>query len=433
MFRLKENNTTVKTEIFAGLTTFFTMVYVVIVNPSILSIAGVPSEQVFTATIIAAVFGTLWLALFANYPIAMAPGMGLNAFFTFTVVQASKGEIDYMTAFSAVFVAGIIFFIISLTPLRQMLVKAIPNNLKLAITAGIGLFIAFIGMRSAGLVTGDESNLVKLGDLSSPMVWLTIVGVLVTAILMMYRVFGAIFWGMIVTAIIAAFTGNLTFNGVVAMPALPEGILVWNPIEALGDVIQYGLYGTVFSFILVTLFDTTGTMVGVAKQAGILKDDKLPRARQAFLGDSLATTIGSMFGTSPTTAYVESSSGVAMGGRTGLTSLTVAVLFLITAFFSPLAGALANVSAITSPALIIVGSLMIGAVRGIEWDKVEEAIPAFLVILIMPLTSSISTGIAFGFISYPLFKLLKGEGKDVHPLLYFFAILFIIQLVFMPH
>lgn len=433
MFRLKENNTTVKTEILAGLTTFFTMVYIVIVNPSILSIAGVPSEQVFTATIIASLFGTLWLALFANYPIAMAPGMGLNAFFTFTVVQASKGEIDYLTAFSAVFVAGIIFSIISLTPLRQMLVKAIPNNLKLSITAGIGLFIAFIGMRSAGLITGDESNLVKLGDLSNPMVWLTIVGVLVTAILMMYRIFGAIFWGLLVTAIIAKLTGNLTFNGVVAMPKLPEGILVWNPIDAFGDVIQYGLYGTVFSFILVTLFDTTGTMVGIAKQAGMLKDDKLPRARQAFLADSLATTIGSMFGTSPTTAYIESSSGVAIGGRTGLTSLTVAILFLITAFFSPLAGALAGVSAITSPALIIVGSLMIGAVRGIEWDKVEEAIPAFLVILIMPLTSSISTGIAFGFISYPLLKLFKGEGKEVHPLLYLFAILFMIQLVFMPH
>lgn len=433
MFRLKENNTTVKTEILAGLTTFFTMVYIVIVNPSILSIAGVPSEQVFTATIIASLFGTLWLALFANYPIAMAPGMGLNAFFTFTVVQASKGEIDYLTAFSAVFVAGIIFSIISLTPLRQMLVKAIPNNLKLSITAGIGLFIAFIGMRSAGLITGDESNLVKLGDLSNPMVWLTIVGVLVTAILMMYRIFGAIFWGLLVTAIIAKLTGNLTFNGVVAMPKLPEGILVWNPIDAFGDVIQYGLYGTVFSFILVTLFDTTGTMVGIAKQAGMLKDDKLPRARQAFLADSLATTIGSMFGTSPTTAYIESSSGVAIGGRTGLTSLTVAILFLITAFFSPLAGALAGVSAITSPALIIVGSLMIGAVRGIEWDKVEEAIPAFLVILIMPLTSSISTGIAFGFISYPLLKLFKGKGKEVHPLLYLFAILFMIQLVFMPH
>jgi len=433
LFRLKENNTTVKTEILAGLTTFFTMVYIVIVNPSILSIAGVPSEQVFTATIIASLFGTLWLALFANYPIAMAPGMGLNAFFTFTVVQASKGEIDYLTAFSAVFVAGIIFSIISLTPLRQMLVKAIPNNLKLSITAGIGLFIAFIGMRSAGLITGDESNLVKLGDLSNPMVWLTIVGVLVTAILMMYRIFGAIFWGLLVTAIIAKLTGNLTFNGVVAMPKLPEGSLVWNPIDAFGDVIQYGLYGTVFSFILVTLFDTTGTMVGIAKQAGMLKDDKLPRARQAFLADSLATTIGSMFGTSPTTAYIETSSGVAIGGRTGLTSLTVAILFLITAFFSPLAGALAGVSAITSPALIIVGSLMIGAVRGIEWDKVEEAIPAFWVILIMPLTSSISTGIAFGFISYPLLKLFKGEGKEVHPLLYLFAILFMIQLVFMPH
>ena len=433
MFQLKENKTTIKTEILAGLTTFFTMVYVVIVNPSILSQAGVPSDQVFMATIIAAVIGTLWLALFANYPIAMAPGMGLNVYFTYTVVLASEGKIDYLTAFSAVFVAGIIFLLISLTPFRQTLITAIPNNIKLAITAGIGLFIAFIGMRMSGIIVDDPSNLVKLGDLSSSMVLLTILGLIVTVILMAMNVHGAIFWGMALTAIVSIFTGHLTIEKVVAAPHLPEGIVVWNPISAFGDVVQYGLYGVVFSFILVTLFDTTGTMLGVARQAGIMKDSKLPRARQAFLGDSLATMIGSMFGTSPTTAYVESSSGVALGGRTGLTSLVVAVLFMVTAFFSPLVGSLSGVAAITAPALIIVGSLMIGAVKDIKWEHIDEAFPAFLVILLMPLTSSISTGIAVGFITYPILKLVKGRSKDVHPLMYVFAVLFIIQLVFMPH
>ncbi|MER2000686.1 MAG: NCS2 family permease [Lysinibacillus sp.] len=433
MFRLKENNTTVKTEILAGLTTFFTMVYVVIVNPSILSQAGVPSDQVFMATIIAAVIGTLWLALFANYPIAMAPGMGLNVYFTYTVVLASNGKIDYITAFAAVFVAGILFLLLSLTPFRQTLINAIPNNLKLAITAGIGLFIAFIGMRMSGIITSDPANFVKLGDLTDSMVILTIIGVLVTVVLMALNIHGSIFWGMALTAIIAIFTGHLKIEKVFATPHLPEGILVWNPISAFGDVVQYGLYGVVFSFILVTLFDTTGTMLGVARQAGLMKDNTLPRARQAFFGDSLATLVGSMFGTSPTTAYIESSSGVAVGGRTGLTSLVVAALFIITAFFAPLVGSLSGVAAITAPALIIVGSLMIGAVKDIKWEHIDEAFPAFLVILMMPLTSSISTGIAVGFITYPLLKLVKGRLKDVHPLMYVFAVLFIIQLVFMPH
>lgn len=433
MFRLEENQTTIKTELLAGLTTFFTMVYIVIVNPSILSQAGVPSDQVFMATIIAAVIGTLCLALFANYPIAMAPGMGLNVYFTYTVVLASDGKIDYLTAFSAVFVAGILFFLLSLTPFRQKLISVIPQNLKLAITAGIGLFIAFIGLRMSGIVVGDPSNLIKLGDLTNSMVLLTIFGILVTVVLMALNVHGSIFWGMALTAILSFFTGHLTIDKVVATPHLPEGILVWNPITAFGDVVQYGLYGVVFSFILVTLFDTTGTMVGVARQAGLMKDDKLPRARQAFIGDSLATMIGSMFGTSPTTAYIESSSGVAVGGRTGLTSLVVAGLFVITAFFSPLVGSLSGVSAITAPALVIVGSLMIGAVKDIKWECIDEAFPAFLVILLMPLTSSISTGIAVGFITYPLLKLIKGRAKDVHPLVYVFAVLFIIQLVFIPH
>lgn len=430
MFKLKENGTSVRTELVAGLTTFLTMVYIIIVNPTILSAAGVPSQQVFMATIIAAVFGTLWMALVANYPIAIAPGMGLNAFFTYSVVQASNSELHYTTAFASVFIAGILFIILSLTPLRSKLITAIPNNLKLAITAGIGLFISFLGLRMAGVVVDAPTNLIKLGDLTSPSVLLTLGGLIITAIFMVRRVPGAIFIGMVITAIIAFFTGQLKIDELVAMPHLPEGIIVWNPIDALKEVIAHSLYGVVFSFILVTLFDTTGTLVGVARQAGLMKGETLPRARKALLGDSFGTTIGAMFGTSPTTAYVESSAGVAAGGRTGLTALTVAVLFIIASFFSPLVASVSGVSAITSPVLVIVGTLMIASVRHIEWDTFDEALPAFLVMLIMPLTSSISTGIAFGFIAYPILKIVKGEAKKVHPLLYLFAILFIIQLVF---
>ena len=433
MFQLKENGTTVKRELFAGLTTFLTMAYVIIVNPIILADAGVPIDQVFMATIIAAVIGTGWMALCANYPIAVAPGMGLNAYFTYTVVLASNGEITYLTAFSAVFVAGLLFILISLTPFREKLITAIPENLKLAITAGIGLFIAFIGLRMSGIVVNNDSNLVGFGSVTEPATLLTFVGLFVTVGLMARKINGAIFIGMIVTAIIAMLTGQLTIDKVVALPHLPEGILVFNPIDAIGEVIEYGLYGVVFSFILVTLFDTTGTMIGVAKQAGLMKDGKLPRARKALISDSLATTFGAMFGTSPSTAYLESGSGVAVGGRTGLTSLTVALLFIVASFFGPLVGSLSGVAAITSPALIIVGSLMIGVVKNMKWDDIEDAFPAFLVILSMPLTSSISTGIALGFISYPLVMMFKGRARDVHPLVYIFAVLFILQLVYMPH
>ena len=433
MFKLKENNTSVKTEITAGFITFLTMAYIVVVNPIVLADAGVPIDQVFIATIISAVIGTLWMALLANYPIAIAPGMGLNAYFTYAVVIGSNGEINYITAFGAVFVAGIIFVILSLTPFREKIISTIPENLKLAITAGIGLFIAFIGLRMSGLVEADKTNLVKLGDLHSEPVILTVIGLAISLILMARNVNGALFIGMLITGIIAYFTGSLKLDGVASMPSIPEGLIVWNPFEAFGDIISYGLYGVVFSFVLVTLFDTTGTLIGVAKQAGLMKDNKLPRARVALLADSVATTAGAMVGTSPTTAFVESSSGVAAGGRTGLTSLVVGILFIVSSFFGPLVASLSNVAAITSPALIIVGSLMIGAVKGIKWDKLEEAFPAFLVILAMPLTSSISTGIAVGFITYPLIMAAKGRGREVHPLLYIFAVLFLIQLVFLPH
>ena len=251
---------------------------------------------------------------------------------------------------------------------------------------------------------------------------------------MTLNIYGSIFIGMILTGIVAVFTGQLKFEGTLwKLPQLPEGILVWNPITAVGDVISNGLYGVVFAFLIVTLFDTTGTMIGVAKQAGLMKGNKLPRARHALLADSVATTFGSMFGTSPTSAYIESSSGVAVGGRTGLTSLTVSILFIVAAFFGPLVSTLSGVSAITAPALIIVGSLMIGAVKDIDWDSFDEAFPAFLVILTMPLTSSIATGIALGFITYPLLKVVKGKGKQVPILLYIFAVLFTYQLLFLPH
>lgn len=432
MFKLQENNTTVKTEVLAGFTTFFTMVYIVIVNPIILKDAGVPFDQVFTATIIATVIGTLWMALAANYPIAIAPGMGMNAYFAYSVVGTNG--ITYETAFSAVFVAGLIFVILSLTSFRKVLIEAIPDNLKHGITAGIGLFIAFIGMRQAGMIVSHPSNLVALGDLHSATVLFALLGLTVTLILMALRVHGALFLGMIITAVVAFFTGHLSFDhGFVQMPSLPEGLIISNPFTAFGDVWQHMLFPVVFSFLMVTIFDTTGTMIGVAQQAGLMKNNKMPRARQALLADSVAATAGSMFGTTPTSAYIESSAGVAAGGRTGLTTVTVAILFIVAAFFGPLVSAVSGLSSITAPALIIVGSLMMGAIAKIKWDEIDEAFPAFLIILSMPLTSSIATGIALGFISYPILKIVTGKWRVVHPLVYVFAVLFFYQLAFLPH
>ncbi len=432
-FKLKERGTNVRTEVVSGITTFLTMVYIVVVNPIVLHSAGVPFNTVFIATIIATVVGTLWMALFANLPIAIAPGMGLNAYFAFSVV-GNHTNISYQTAFGAVFVAGIIFVILSLTPFREKLIEAIPANLKYGITAGIGLFIAFIGMRLTGIITAHKENLVALGDLHSHSVMLALAGLAITLILMALNVNGALFFGMIITGIIAYFTGQLKFNGIVSIPEMPKSIFIFgDPMTAFADVIHYGLFAVVFSFLLVTIFDTTGTMVGVAEQAGLMKNNKMPKAREALLADSVATTVGAALGTSPTSAYIESSSGVAAGGRTGLTSVTVAVLFIVSAFFSPLVGAISGLSAITAPTLIIVGSLMLGALGKIKWDELDEAFPAFIIILTMPLTSSIATGIAFGFISYPLLKIARGKWREVPFLVYLFAVLFFYQLAFLPH
>ncbi|MDM5452984.1 NCS2 family permease [Peribacillus sp. NPDC006672] len=423
-FSLKENGTDVRTEVMAGVTTFLTMVYILIVNPALLSSIGIPFEQVFMATVISAVIGTLIMGLVAKYPIAIAPGMGLNAYFA-SVVGAQG--LSYQTVFGTVFIAGLLFLLISVTSLRKMIIDAIPNSLKYGITSGIGLFIAFIGLKNAGIVVPNESTMVTLGDLHQPGTVLALAGLFITLIFMARNIKGAIFIGMIITAIIGYFIGLLNFDGVLSVPPTP----VFFDIDIAG-VFTHSLYSVVFAFLLVTIFDTTGTLIGVTEQAGLTKDGKIPRAKKAFLGDAIATTVGSMFGTSPSTAYVESSTGVAAGGRTGLTATVVAILFAASIFFSPLISAISSVQAITAPVLIIVGCFMMEGLAKVNWKIFDEAFPAFAIILTMPLTSSISTGIAIGFITYPLMKVFSGKGKSVHPLIYIFGLIFLVQLIFFP-
>lgn len=425
-FELKKFGTSIKQEVLAGITTFLTMVYIIFVNPAILSAAGIPFEQVFMATIIAAVIGTLTMGLFAKYPIAVAPGMGLNAYFTSVV--ATQG-LTYQAVLGTVFLAGLVIILLSLSNLRKALIEAIPAPLKYGITAGIGLFIAFIGLKMAGIVVPNEATMITLGDLTSPVTALALGGLFITLILMARRVSGALFYGMLITAVAGYFFNMLHFNGIVDLPPAPQFI---NIGEAISGVVANGLYTVVFAFILVTIFDSTGTLVGVSEQGGFMKDGKLGRTKPATLSDAFATTAGAALGTSPSCAYIESSAGVAAGGRTGLTSVVVAGLFLLSMFFSPAISAIAGLPAITAPILILVGCFMMEGLAKIEWKNFDEAFPAFAIILTMPLTSSIATGIAVGFITYPVMKVVTGKWKEVHPLIYVFALIFLIQLVLFP-
>jgi AGZA family xanthine/uracil permease-like MFS transporter len=423
-FNLRELGTTIRTEVLAGITTFLTMVYIIIVNPAILSAAGVPFDQVFMATIASAVIGTLIMSLFAKYPIAIAPGMGMNAYFASVV--ATNG-VSYQVVFGTVFLAGILFLLLSLTKFRETLIHSIPASLKYGITSGIGLFIAFIGLKMAGIVVPNPATMVSFGDLHQPVTILSLAGLFITLILIARRINGALFIGMLVTAIIGYFAGLLTFDGVVA----PPPAVVFFDLDIAG-VFTHGLYTVVFAFLLVTIFDTTGTMIGVAEQAGLIKDGKFPRAKSALIADAVATTVGSTLGTSPSSAYIESSAGVAAGGRSGLTAFVVAILFLIALFFSPFVSAISALPSITAPILIIVGCFMMEGLAKVNWKKFDEAFPAFAIILTMPLTSSIATGIAIGFITYPLMKLVSGKGREVHPILYVFGVIFVIQMIFFP-
>ena len=429
LFKLKERNTTVYTEFLAGITTFLTMVYIVIVNPVILSGANMDFHAVFIATVVTSIIATLVMGLFANYPIAIAPGMGLNAFFAYTVVVAN--QIPWDIALGAVFIAGVLFLGISLTSFRTILINAIPSNLKYAITAGIGLFISFIGLQKSGIVVDHPETLVTIGSFSDPSTLLAIIGLTISLILLAYRVKAALFFGIIVTSVLAWSFGMLEIPAQIF--AFPSGIeKTLFQFDIMG-VFDNGLYAVIFTFLLITLFDTTGTMLGVAEQAGLMKNGSFPNAKPAFLADAIGTTVGAIMGTSPTTAYIESTSGVSVGGKTGLTAVFISLLMGITLFFAPLAAALASIPAITAPALIIVGFFMMNGLRNIDWKDIEDAFPAFLIVVTMPLTYSIATGIGIGFVVYPVLKLIRGKAKEVHPILFIFAILFFIQLTFLSH
>lgn len=429
LFRLREHGTNVRTELLAGLTTFLAMAYILVVNPSILGKdGGMPLEAVFMATALASALGCFLMGFMANYPVALAPGMGLNAYFTYTVVLGMG--VPWEVALGAVFVSGVIFLLLTVTRVREMILDAIPLSLKHAIAGGIGLFIAFIGMKNAGIIVADENTLIKLTpNLGNPTVLLTLLGVAVTALFLVRGVKAGIFIGMIVTAVLGLIFNQIPLpGGVVSAPPSIEPTLF--KLDILG-ALELGLLTIVFAFLFVELFDATGTLVGVANQAGLMKGNKLPRAGRALMADSISVMSGAAMGTSTVTAYIESSAGVAAGGRTGLTAITTGVLFVLSIFFFPIVEALTFSAAVTSPALIVVGILMAASLKDIPWRDLDEAIPAFLSVVLMPLTGSIATGIAFAFIAYPLTKLFAGKPKEVHILMYILAILFILRFIFL--
>ncbi len=425
MFKLKEHNTTVRTEVIAGITTFMTMAYIIIVNPIILSEVGMDFGSVLTATCLSAGLTTILMALYANYPFALAPGMGLNSFFAIVVV-AGMGY-SWELALAAVFVEGIIFIIMSFLKIREAIIDSIPTNLKYAVSVGIGLFIAFIGFANAGIVEAGGAIL-QLGDMKDPNAILAIVGLIITGVLLYKKVKGALFIGILLTTIIGFFMGVTKLpEGIIEISSMKPTFLAafsvdWSELFSLNFII------VIFTFLFVDIFDTVGTVIGVASKADMLdKEGKLPKASQVLLTDAIGTTIGALFGTSTVTTYVESASGVAEGGRTGLTSLTTGILFLFALLFSPIF--LIVPSAATAPALILVGLFMMEPIKKIDLEDFTEAIPAFLTIIMMPIAYSISEGIVFGMLSYTLLKALTGKAKEVSIVMYVLSLIFILRFI----
>ncbi len=425
-FKFQERGTSFSTELIAGITTFVTMVYIVIVSPALMGKAGMDFDGVFIATIAVSVLGTLFMGIFANYPIAIAPGMALISYFVFGVVLTEN--IPWQQALGCVFLASAAFMLFSFTKFRNDLINAIPQSLKHAITAGIGMFIAFIGLQNAKLIVDSPATLVTLGSLREPVAALTVLGIIVTLALMVYQVRGAIFLGMIIV-----FTASYAL-GLVTIPAqffsFPHGLGKTALQLDIKGVFEHGLYATTFTFFLITLFDTTGTMIGVADKAGLIKDGKFINAKMALFADAIGSTASGLLGCSPTSAYIESGAGVAAGGRTGFTAVVVAVLFGITLFFAPVAKMIAAVPAVTAPALIITGFLMMEGLRDIDWLSIDEGFTAFMIVFMMPLTYSIAVAIGIGFILYPLLKAVNGKGKEVHPIMYVLQVVFILQFIF---
>lgn len=425
IFRLRAHGTTVRTEIEAGIATFLTMAYIVVVNPLILSDAGVPFEGALFATCISAAIATLLMGVLANYPFALAPGMGLNAYFAYAVVGAMG--VPWQTALGAVFLSGIIFVLLTVGRIRAMVVDAIPRSLKTATGAGIGLFIAFLGLRNAGLVVPDQATMVSLGNLADAGVLLSVLGLVGTAALMARGYRTAILWGIVGTSVLAMALGIAPLpSGVLSVPDAGSTFLALDIRSALG----IGLLDIIFVFLFVDLFDTVGTFMGLAEQGRFLTPDgKIPRINRALLADSVGTMAGALMGTSTVTTYVESAAGIGEGGRTGLVAVTVAILFVLAAFAAPIAGAIPAIA--TAPALVVVGTLMMRGATRLPWGDLTEAVPAFIAMIAMPLTFSIANGLALGFITYPLIKVLSGRGREVGVLVYVLAGLFLLRYVYL--
>ena len=449
-FKLKENGTNVKTEIMAGITTFLTMAYILAVNPTMLEAAGMDRGAVFTATALSAVIATVVMGLIANYPIALASGMGLNAYFAFSVCipLAQQGVADpWKIALTAVLVEGVIFIILSLFRFRETLVNTIPENLKYGITAGIGLFITIVGLKGAGIVIADASTLVALGDVRTPQFVLAFVGILIIGAMMYYKVKGAILWGILITWVLGIGAELIGWYQV----DIDAGVYSLIPqIHSAGDLLPQSIAPTffkfdfsyvaknffnfaviVFSFLFVDLFDTVGTLVGVASKGNMLdKDGKLPRVGRALMADAVGTVAGSILGTSTVTSYVESSAGVAQGGRTGLTALTTAALFIVALFLSPVF--LAIPSFATTPALVVVGLLMMASILKMKFEgDMADVLGGFVAIIMMPFTYSIANGIMFGMLTWIILKVVRGKIKDIHPVMIVVGLLFIARLVTM--
>ena len=428
LFQLQAHKTNVRTEIIAGLTTFLAMAYILAVNPLILSDAGLNAGSVFTATALSAAIATLMMAVLANLPVALAPGMGLNAFFTYTVVIGMK--YSPATALTAVFLEGLLFILLSFFNVREAIVESIPINLKKAVAAGIGLFITLIGMKNAEIIVDNPATLVGLGNVTSGPALLGIIGLVITAVLYVLRVPGSILLGILITTVIGIPMGvTVPFGGwenwsIVSVPAAP---VFWN--FDFSNVFSFQFFTVFFSFLFVDIFDTVGTLVGVTNRAGLVdKDGNIPRVKQALLSDAIGTVFGAMMGTSTVTSFVESTSGVAAGGRTGLTALTTGVFFLIALIFSPLF--LLIPSAATAPALIIVGFLMLSAAAEIDFTDPTEGIPAFLTIVMMPFAYSIAEGIVYGIMSYVILKAVTGKFKQIPLITWVLFVIFLLRIIF---
>ncbi|SDJ62824.1 NCS2 family permease [Billgrantia gudaonensis] len=424
-FKLTEHNTSVKTEVIAGITTFLTMAYIIFVNPSILSQTGMDSGAVFVATCLAAAFGCLIMGLWANYPIAQAPGMGLNAFFTYGVVMGMG--YSWEAALGAVFFSGFIFFLLSVFKVREWIIHSIPLSLRLGIAAGIGLFLAMIALQNAGIVVANDATFVALGDLSEPAAIYALLGFFAITAMAYLKVTGAVMIGILAISVLGMLLGHNEYGGLMSMP--PSIAPTFLALDLAG-ALDVAMLSVIFAFLFVDLFDTSGTLVGVAQRGGLLdKDGKLPRLNRAMMSDSSASMAGALLGTSTTTSYIESAAGIASGGRTGLTAVVVAILFLVSLFFAPLAGSIPAYA--TAGALLYVAVLMAGSLAHANWEDPTDAAPVLIAALAMPLTFSIAEGIALGFISYAAIKTLSGRFRDLNPAVIVLAVLFVLKFLFL--